>query len=301
MGITLLGVVTVLLSIYAFFKNEKLLLYMLVFLSTFTAAEVFHIEWIGMPVLTFEYIGAIWLLRQLINFIKSKPKFSKEKIISKLKENKLAIAFMIFLAVIIIGEIYIIISGLTINYTKLDGEENIIKFGFGNIKQLMIVGFILVLMIVLSYKIKTKEEIQKLIKIFAISTVFAVLWGFFQFIIYYLNIPYPDFLFNNNPYAAQYYMQADNNVKRISSIALEPSMFAINLICFMPFALGAFLQTKGKLKEKKNMYIFIMLVLTTACAILTTSSTTYVRNTFCLWNIWTIYSLWIYKSWRNVR
>ena len=84
-------------------------------------------------------------------------------------------------------------------------------------------------MIVLSFTIKTKEEIKTLLKVFCISSIFAVIWGLLQFITYYLGIPYPAFLFNNNSYAAQCFDQIENNVKRISSIALEPSTFSINL------------------------------------------------------------------------
>ena len=89
MGITIFGAVITIISIYAFFKNEKLLLYMMVFLSTFTAAALFNIELTTTPIQTFEFTGALWLLREFINFIKTKPKFDKEKIISKIKENKL--------------------------------------------------------------------------------------------------------------------------------------------------------------------------------------------------------------------
>ena len=80
MELTLFGVITIAVSIYAFFKNKKLLLYMVVFLSTFTAAALFNIELTTTPIQTFEFTGALWLLREFINFIKTKPKFDKEKI-----------------------------------------------------------------------------------------------------------------------------------------------------------------------------------------------------------------------------
>ena len=76
MEVTLLGVVTIILSIYAFFKNEKLLLYMLVFLSTFTAANLLNITITTTPVEAYEFLGALFVLRQIINFIKSKQKIN---------------------------------------------------------------------------------------------------------------------------------------------------------------------------------------------------------------------------------
>ncbi len=279
MEVTILGAVTIIASIYAFFKNEKLLLYIMVFLSTFTAANILHITVTTTPVQTFEFTGALWLLRVFIDFIKTKPKINKEffkGVIDKFKENKLATAFVIFMVTIILGEIYIAVSGISVNYTDINGESAVLEFSRTNITRVVITIFIFINMIVLSFKIKTREEIKTLLKVFSISTMFAIVWGLLQFITYYFGVPYPAFLFNNNMYAAQCYDQIDNNVKRITSIALEPSTFAINLICFIPFVLGTFLTLKEKIKEKRYIITFIILVMATACAILTTSSTTYV-------------------------
>lgn len=276
MNITILGIVIIVMSIYAFFKNEKLLLYMLVFFSTFTAAELFHVSFVSAPVQTFEYIGAVWLLREFVNFVKTKPKFSKDAIINKLKENKLGTAFIIFILISVIGQVYCLVSGLSVEYTKATGELATAKFSLSNINQFIIITFTFVLMTVLSFKIKTKEEVLKLLKVFCISSMFAIIWGILQFVTYYLGIPYPAFLFNNNVYALQCYGQIDNNVKRICSIALEPSTFSINIVCFIPFVLGAFLVLKEKFKEKKYIITFGILVMATVCAILTTSSTSYV-------------------------
>ena len=292
MEITLLGWITIVITIYAFFKNEKLLLYMMVFLAPFTAANLIHITWTTTPVQTFEFTGAVWLLREFINFIKTKPKLSKDIIINKFKQNKLATAFLIFIIVIIISEIYLAISGLTLEYTGLEGEAGLVKFSKANITRAVITIFIFVNMIVLSFKINSREEIKKLLKIFSIASIFAVIWGLLQFVTYYFGLPYPAFLFNNNPYAAQCYDQIDNNVKRISSIALEPSTFAINLFCFLPLVLGTFLAIKEKMKEKKYIVTFVILVLTTACAILTTSSTTYVGliAVYALFGVYILFS-----------
>lgn len=276
MEVTLLGVITVILAIYAFFKNEKLLLYMMVFLSTFTAANLLNITITTTPVEPYEFLGALFILRQIINFIKNKPKLNKKIIIEKLKSNKLATAFIIFILIIIVGEIFLAVSGINVQYTDILDQTQTLKFCKTNITRAVITIFIFVVMIVLSFTIKTKEEVRKLLKVFCISSIFAVIWGLLQFATFYLGVPYPDFLFNNNSYAAQCFDQIANNVKRISSIALEPSTFAINLFCFLPFVLGMFLKMKDKIKSKKYILTFILLVATTACAILTTSTTTYV-------------------------
>ncbi len=293
MEVTILGAITIIASIYAFFKNEKLLLYIMVFLSTFTAANILHITVTTTPIQTYEFTGALWLLRVFIDFVKTKPKINKEffkDILNKFRENKLATAFVIFMVTIILGEIYIAVSGISVNYTDINGDSAVLKFSRTNITRVVILMFIFVNMIVLSFKIKTKEEVKSLLKVFSFSTMFAIVWGLLQFITYYLGIPYPAFLFNNNMYAAQCYDQIENNVKRITSIALEPSTFAINLICFIPFVLGTFLKLKEKIKDKKYIITFVILVMTTACAILTTSSTTYV-GIFVIYGMFGMYIL----------
>ena len=290
MEITLLGFFTIVLSIYAFFKDKKLLLYMMVFLSTFTAANLIHITVTTTPILTFEFTGAMWLLREFIDFVKLKPKINKEIIKSKLKENKLAIAFLLFIITIILGELYLAISGISIEYVNILNENAVLAFNKANITMGIRTIFVFILMIVLSFKIKTKKEIEELIKVFCISTIFAVIWGLLQFITFYFGIPYPAFLFNNNIYAAQCYDQIENNIKRITSIALEPSTFAINLIAFMPFVIGTFLKMKSNFKDKKYLWIFIIIIFTTACAILTTSSTSYI-GLVAVYGMFLIYTL----------
>lgn len=295
MEITLLGAITIILSIYAFFKDKKLLLYIMVFLSTFTAANLIHITVTTTPVLTFEFTGAMWLLRELIDFVKSKPKITKEIIINKFKENKLATAFLIFIATIILGEVYLAVSGISIEYTNILKENAVLTFSKANITMGVRTIFIFLIMIVLSFKIKTKKEVEELVKVFCISSIFAVIWGLLQFITFYLGIPYPAFLFNNNMYAAQCYDQIENNIKRITSIALEPSTFAINLMAFLPFVIGTYLKMKSNFKDKKYLWIFIITIVTTACAILTTSSTTYV-GLVAVYGLFVLYILFGFRK-----
>ena len=293
MEIALLGWITIILSIYAFFKDKKLLLYIMVFLSTFTAANLIHITVTTTPVLTFEFTGAMWLLRELIDFVKSKPKISKEIIINKFKENKLATAFLLFIITIFFGELYLLISGIRVEYTNVLNEPTVLTFSKANITMGVRTIFIFIIMIVLSFRIKTKKEVEELVKIFCISSIFAVIWGLLQFVTFYLGIPYPAFLFNNNMYATQCYDQIENNIKRITSIALEPSTFAINLMAFMPFVIGAYLKMDSNFKNRKYKWLFIITIFTTACAILTTSSTTYV-GLVAVYGLFVLYILFGY-------
>ena len=295
MEITLLGWITIIISIYAFFKDKKLLKYLMIFMSTFTAANLIHITATTTPVLTFEFTGTVWLLREFIDFLKQKQKINKNTIINKFKENKLALAFLIFIITIILSEIYLAVSGISIEYVNVFKENAIVEFSKSNITMGLRTIFIFILMIVLSFTIKTKKEVEELLKVFCISSIFAVIWGLLQFITFYFGIPYPAFLFNNNQYAAQCFDQVENNIKRITSIAQEPSMFSINLMAFMPFIIGLYLKMNSNFKDKKYLKVFILIILTTACAILTTSSTTYV-GLVAVYGLFTLYILFGFRK-----
>jgi hypothetical protein len=66
-----------------------------------------------------------------------------------------------------------------------------------------------------------------------LAVIFACLWGLYQFFGYMFGWEYP-LVFNNNLYYAQLYYQTLGAFNRISSIAMEPSMFAIYLATVLP-------------------------------------------------------------------
>lgn len=123
MDVTILGAVIIVAATFAFFRNEKLLLYMLVFFSTFTAACLIDIKATTTPIQTFELLGAFWLLRVFIDFIKTKPKFDKEAIVNRIKSNKIAIALAIFMFAMVLSEVWLIISGLSVDFTGADRKR----------------------------------------------------------------------------------------------------------------------------------------------------------------------------------
>ena len=142
-----------------------------------------------------------------------------------------------------------------------------------NITQAIRVITYFVFAIILSLRINSKKEIEDILKTFAYSTLFAAVWGIIQYILFFMNVNYPAFLFNNNPYAAQGYEQMIQGIKRITSIGTEPSVFAINLSVFLPIALQFLLKKREKNEAKCKIFLNIMAVLIIVCMIMTTSAT----------------------------
>lgn len=277
MEITIIGVITIILSIIAFIKNEDWLLGLIVFFSTFTAAVAIDIHSTTTAILPFEIPLILWIIKQFFNFIKYRPKINKEVIKSTLKNNKIFTALLIFTILLIISEIWLLISGLNYSYyDTLFFKDNVLTFSMSNITQVARIVIFLFFAMLLSLKINSKEKIKKLLKIFVVSSICAVIWGLIQYMLYLLNITYPADLFNNNPYYSQGYNQHVGRIKRISSIATEPSVFALNLLAFIPILFVNWLFfIKSENRYKKTLLVVVM-ILTIVCAILTTSSTIFI-------------------------
>lgn len=277
MDITIIGIVVMILSVYAFVKNEKMLLYLVVFFSTFTAASMINIEKTVTGISPIYFIGGLWIIKIIIKYIRDK--ISLKEFFSKIKDNKLTLALIIFLIVILLSEINILIFSGKITYTNLNsGVNNIINFSKSNITQPIYVGFMIVLSIFMSIEIKEKAEIINLVKVFTYSTIFALVWGILQFCMFYLKIDYPAYLFNNNIALGQMYNQMIYGLKRVNSIALEPSTFSLNILQFMPIPLILWLSNYKiyNSKIKSNLILILTLVLSLLCGLLTTSTTSYV-------------------------
>ncbi|UXZ09745.1 hypothetical protein F1C14_14855 [Clostridium perfringens] len=100
-----------------------------------------------------------------------------------MKKNKLIKSLAIFGVIIIIGELYMFISGKTIIVNnQLNNEVLKLTFSGSNITQPIYLLFMLVFAIFLSLKINSKEKIRNVLKIFFISTIFALIWGVMHFL-----------------------------------------------------------------------------------------------------------------------
>ena len=115
---------------------------------------------------------------------------------------------------------------------------------------------------------------RQTLRLFVWSTLFVSLWGFMQVAVHAAGIPYPAELFNNSASkAALEYQQVleDFGVKRVSSVAVEPSILVQSLLYFI--ALGGTLWAHrvrlfGALDR-------ITLIAAALCTLLATSTTGY--------------------------
>ena len=111
-------------------------------------------------------------------------------------------------------------------------------------------------------------------RIILVSAVFISIWGLVQFCCNLTGIPYPDYIFNNSgSSSAKGYLETLFGLGRISSAAVEPSMFALGLISLLPLTFPAWLRRGSVFSvstDRSCSVLFIVLL------ILCTSSTAYV-------------------------
>lgn len=112
-------------------------------------------------------------------------------------------------------------------------------------------------------------------RIYVISGVFVCLWGLLQFVLYLAHIPYPYMIFNNSasPNAQGYKAVLDVvAMRRVSSVALEPSTLAVTLVGIIPLLIIPIANRIRLFGKHLDRFIVALLFIT---LVLTTSATGY--------------------------
>lgn len=277
MDITLIGWIFIILCIYALIKSRNFLLDLLVFSSVFTAAAVINIESTTTGIQPFYFVGVVWIITVAIKQIKKG--MIKERLLIHFKENKLIKSLCMFGVIIILSEFWILIFNNKFTFVDTKTSELMTaSFSKSNITQPMFLLFMVVIAILLCIELNTKSKIIRCMKVFGIATIFALVWGIAQFCMFYMNLSYPDWIFNNNISYLQLFYQMIYGLKRVNSVALEPSTFALNIIVFLPTVIILWIVEYKifKDKNKSKILLSISLFLAMICGILTTSTTAYI-------------------------
>jgi len=117
------------------------------------------------------------------------------------------------------------------------------------------------------------QEFAAAIRICMWSGLFVAIWALLQLVCYLLHIPYPAFLFNSSAApSAQGFIGTLNegSLRRLSSVAVEPSIMAASLLGILPFCLAAFTGSGQVLSRRTDKWILAIMV---AALVLSTSST----------------------------
>jgi O-antigen ligase len=190
-------------------------------------------------------------------------------------DNSLSVRLLLLFMVVVAASLLmpIIINGSlqVASPILLDTEMTPLTLTSHNITQTLYLAYGIIIAILVSITNQQKHQLRTSIKIYILSGVFVSLWGLLQWSLYQFDIPYPDFIFNNsiNPSALGYRGVFDDiNLKRISSVAVEPSILAQFLLTSTPFvffAVGFRIPIFSLVIDKAVLVLFlIVLVLSTA-------------------------------------
>lgn len=241
MGITPIGWILIPLGLASYWSAPERLYVLMIFFLPFSATAVANIGSADASsgVQASIFFGALWILRELPKFRHSAGSQLREhlrKPIGQLKLFGLVVLISLIMPLWINGGVYIQDPEFA------HPNSGPLQFTFRHITQTLYLFYGLVLTVLVAFRNSKVTEFLRSIRIFVISAIFVSVWGFFQFFCYSLGIPYPAYIFNTSTTdSAMGYLQEleDIGLRRISSVATEPSLFAACMLLALVFALFA--------------------------------------------------------------
>lgn len=218
------------------------------------------------------FLGGLCLLRHFL-FILSEKKIRVREEYRPAGILILAFGLTAFLSsfmpMVIAGDIRVLDT-----YSNLMGhaKPKALYFSFQYVTQALYFLFGCLLAYYFAIKNDTPEKLERSIRIYLYASLFAACWGLMEFILFYLDIPYPSFLFNTNGKSVNIDGTLTlNDRPRITSISLEPSILSQQLLTAIPLVFWPLWEGADYLKSK---FFKLTLILTTVAVLALCLSTT---------------------------
>jgi O-Antigen ligase len=274
MPMTFWGYIFLPLGLAAAIFSPKWLYRLLIFWTLFSATSFanFGQEDTGSALQVWMFLGVLWLIRL---FAESASSFSFAVDRRILPACTWLAAFLLIAVFSLVMPIYIDGSLVIASPILGDNTETPLRFTSHNFTQLLYLAFGLLIAICVAHRNLREDYRRETERILLYSGIFVALWGLFQFFCNITGFTYPDFIFNNSnsPYAKGFLQTLDNTeLTRISSVCLEPSVFALSLVSLLPLTFPAWLRKGAVISitvDRLSSVLFIVALL------LSTSSTAY--------------------------
>lgn len=158
-------------------------------------------------------------------------------------------------------------------------DQSIIEIG--RLTQISYFWFLCLVAISISIYVNSKDKLYSLVRVFIYASTFTVFWGLgVQGGSFLFGFDYPDYIFNNHPgYAQGFDQEIFGYVKRMCSVAQEPSVYAYYLM--YTISILSYLTLK-KIKIVHHKFQTPILILHILMLLLTTSSTGFVAFCFMI-------------------
>lgn len=218
------------------------------------------------------FFGSLWLLREAVNALVtlnlSWPR--------KLTKPIITIALFLIVALCSLWMPVIIDGRLQVASPELlDTSSAPLRFGFRNITQAIYLVFGCTIAMLVALKNSEGKTLARSLQVYCWSGLFISCWGFLQWILHFLNLPYPAFVFNTSEtisalgFAGQF---GEVGLQRVSSVAVEPSLLAQFLLTIFPLLFFAVI---GRARVISPFWDRIVLGIVITVLLLTTSATAY--------------------------
>ena len=276
MTIPITGALILIMGVMFFFVSPKLLYAATIVSIPFSATAVANVGWGGTEkgVSAWLFLSTLWVFRQIVSGL---PPWHTPGWLSSRRARWGLLAFL--------GAVVASLSApLLLNGTAwvpdplLASNEMVpLRFGMYNLTQTAYLAFGVLLAVFVAAENCRSARLVYTLKLYVGSCAFAAAWGLFELWCDVSGHAYPAYIFNTNAgESAQGFMEvldlAEGALARISSVALEPSVLAQELLlAFVVLVVG--LGLRRPLLGKKWDYAVLALIATTLLA--STSSTAY--------------------------
>jgi hypothetical protein len=271
---TPLGYVMLPFGLACFLFSERWMFRLVVFWTLFSASSAINFgdPQSGSALQLWMFFGFLWLLQRGITRL-HKLSFAIDRRI--LLPCAWLASFAFVACASLLMPLYI--NGRLLISSPILGDlsETALHLTSHNFTQFLYLIFGCLIAINVAHLSLIEEERRGAEKTILFSAIFVCLWGMVNFFCNVTGTPYPSYLFNNSisPYAGGFLETLNSGIGRISSTALEPSIFAQSIVTVLPLTIPAWLGKGFVLSPWVDRFSSLFLLLLLA---LSTSSTGYI-------------------------
>lgn len=262
MEIYFIGFIVIPLGLFFFFLNPRRLYELTIFSIPFTGTAIFKISnaSFNMEGITPSmFLGVLCLIRHF-TFILTKGKI-------RLDKNLLSELIPLFCLAVVAGLSLVMPAIIDGDIEVLDAYGGLyyyatskpLYFKFQFVTQVAFFTFGCLLAYYFAMKNRTTQELLRSIQLYLYASIFVCTWGLLELLLFYINIPYPGFLFNQIS-AGQGSTLILEGRPRISSVALEPSILSQQLLTVLPLLFWP-IWDKRRYIQKPNIRILFFLII----------------------------------------
>lgn len=278
MQITFPGILLLPIGLLLFFMPTRYLYYSTVFFIPFSATSLINSQ-SGAPLMAAQYFGSLLIYRTLLEIIFVK----RMKLMMMFNKNKSFYLMFLFLAVVMSTMImpaiidgHVLVSNMRLN----DLEQVPLHLTMKNFKNPLPVIFGILLAYIVATRNTTYKQILGTIRICALSVTFVSFWGLLELFCFLSGIHFPYFIFNSSIHDSAQALGTTiegGALLRITSVTLEPSLFAQILLGILPILIISKISKVAVFTRKIDVMVITIIV---SALLVSTSTTSYLGLLF---------------------